>query len=151
MSRAMIRLAVVAAVWTAPAAAQALRPETPASAPRIEGLRAAWLRQDGAAIVGRGRVIVQLPGQGATAPLSPQQAARTVEALFRDATELGIDVVSVRTVRRGLVYSELRRRYRVRGARDTLAQSLFAAFRLSDADGQWELVELRAATPEPLR
>lgn len=108
----------------------------------IARLREAWLRQDAAGIVaGATRVVVQLPGEAATAPLSAEQAARALDRLFRDATEVGLDVDAVRTIGSETVYAEMRRGFRVRGSGGTVEQRVFAAFRL-DA-GQWRLAELR--------
>lgn len=105
-------------------------------------LRESWSRQDAAGIVaGATRVVVQLPGEAATAPLSAEQAARALDRLFRDATELGLEVDAVRTLGNETVYAEMRRQFRVRGSEGTVTQRVFAAFRL---EGQrWRLVELR--------
>ena len=108
----------------------------------IARLRESWSRQDAAGIVaGATRVVVQLPGEAATAPLSAEQAARALDRLFRDATEVGLDVDAVRTIGSETVYAEMRRRFRVRGSGGTVEQRVFAAFRL-DA-GEWRLAELR--------
>ena len=108
----------------------------------IARLRASWGRQDAAGIVaGATRVVVQLPGEAATAPLSADQAARALERLFRDANELGLEVDAVRPLSSETVYAEMRRRFRVRGSDGTVTQRVFAAFR-RDGD-RWRLVELR--------
>lgn len=108
----------------------------------IDRLRAAWSRQDITGIVGGAeRVVVQLPGEAATAPLATEQAARALARLFVDATEVGLDVDAVRTLGNETVYAELRRRFRVRGSDATAEQRIFAAFRLDE--GRWRLVELR--------
>lgn len=108
----------------------------------IARLRNSWSRQDAAGIVaGATRVVVQLPGEAATAPLSAEQAARALDRLFRDATEVGLDVDAVRTIGDETVYAEMRRRFRVRGSDGTAVQRVFAAFRLDG--GQWRLAELR--------
>ncbi len=108
----------------------------------VARLREAWARQDATGIVaGASRVVVQLPGEAATAPLSAEQAARALHRLFRDATEMGLGVDAVRPLGNETVYAELRRHFRVRGSDGTVVQRVFAAFRL-DA-GQWRLVELR--------
>jgi len=108
----------------------------------IDRLRQAWAEQDAAGVVaGATRVVVQLPGEAATAPLSSEQAARALERVFADATELGLDVDAVRTLGDETVYAEMRRRFRVRGSDGEVVQRLFAAFRLED--GRWRLVELR--------
>lgn len=108
----------------------------------ITRLRDAWARQDaGAVVAGATRVVVQLPGEAATAPLSAEQAARALDRLFRDATEVALEVDAVRALGTETVYAELRRRFRVRGSEATVAQRVFAAFRLEG--GQWRLVELR--------
>jgi hypothetical protein len=111
----------------------------------ISRLRASWSRQDAAGIFAGGtRVVVQLPGEVATAPLPTDQAARALARLFIDATEIGLDVETVRTLGREAVYAEMRRRFRVRGSDATMEQRVFAAFRL-DA-GRWRLEELRVGT-----
>jgi hypothetical protein len=108
----------------------------------IAHLREAWSRQDATGIVaGAPRVVVQLPGEAATAPLSADQAGRALDRLFRDASELGLDVDAVRTIASETIYAEMRRRFRVRGSEDTVVQRVFAAFRLEG--GQWRLTELR--------
>jgi hypothetical protein len=108
-------------------------------------LREAWARQDAGGIVaGATRVVVQLPGEAATAPLSAEQAARALDRLFRDATEVGLEVDALRTLGNETVYAEMRRRFRVRGSEGTVVQRVFAAFRLDG--GQWRLVELRIGT-----
>ncbi len=108
----------------------------------IARLRESWSRQDAAGVVaGVTRLVVQLPGQAATAPLSAEQAARALDRLFRDATEVGLDVDAVRTIGGEAVYAEMRRRFRVRGSEDTAVQRVFAAFRLEG--GEWRLAELR--------
>lgn len=108
----------------------------------IDRLRAAWARQDAAGVVeGSTRVVVQLPGAAATVPLSAEQAARALNRLFTDATEVGLEVDTVRTLGNESVYAEMRRRFRVRGSDGTVVQRVFAAFRLEE--GRWRLVELR--------
>jgi hypothetical protein len=108
----------------------------------IDRLRQSWSRQDAAGVVaGATRVVVQLPGEAATAPLSAEQAARALDRLFADATEVGLEVDAVRTLGNETVYAEMRRRFRVRGSDGEVVQRLFAAFRLDD--GRWRLVELR--------
>ena len=105
-------------------------------------LRESWSRQDAAGVVaGATRVVVQLPGEAATAPLSAEQAARAIDRVFRDATELGLEVDAVRTLGNETVYAEMRRRFRVRGSDGEVVQRVFAAFRLED--DHWRLVELR--------
>jgi hypothetical protein len=138
-----------AAVTDAATAAAQLRPAVDAAAAaRLERLRSAWLRHDAAAVVGESRVVLQLPGQGASAPLTPAQASRTVQVLFRDATELALDVTAVRSVDPETVYAELRRVYRVRGAAESMTQAVFVAFKAA-GDAGWTLVELRAGDPTP--
>ena len=111
----------------------------------VSRLRAAWSRQDAAGIVaGATRLVVQLPGEAATAPLSAEQAARALDRLFRDATEIRLDVDSFRALGNETIYAEMRRQFRVRGSDGTVVQRVFAAFRL-DGD-QWRLVELRIGT-----
>jgi hypothetical protein len=112
----------------------------------IARLLESWSRQDATGIVaGATRVVVQLPGEAATAPLSAEQAARALDRLFRDATEVGLDVDAVRTIGSETVYAEMRRRFRVRGSDGTVVQRVFAAFRLEG--GQWRLAELRIGVP----
>jgi len=113
----------------------------------VARLLKSWSRQDAAGIVaGATRVVVQLPGEAATAPLSAEQAARALDRLFRDATEVGLEVDAVRTIGSETVYAEMRRRFRVRGSDGTVVQRVFAAFRLEG--GQWRLAELRIGVPE---
>jgi hypothetical protein len=108
----------------------------------IDRVRAAWTRQDAAGVVeGSTRVVVQLPGSAATVPLSAEQAARALDRLFADATEVSLEVDAVRTLGNESVYAEMRRRFRVRGSEGTVVQRVFAAFRLDG--GRWRLVELR--------
>lgn len=108
----------------------------------ITRLRESWSRQDTPGIVGgAGRVVVQLPGEAATAPLAAGQAARALGRLFRDATEVGLEIDGVRTLGNETVYAEMRRRFRVRGSDGAVVQRVFAAFRLEG--GQWRLAELR--------
>jgi hypothetical protein len=108
----------------------------------IDRLRASWSRQDAAGIVaGATRIVVQLPGEEATAPLPTEQVARALARLFVDATEVGLEIDAVRPLGNETVYAEMRRRFRVRGSDGTVEQRVFAAFRL---DGRrWRLVELR--------
>ncbi|HJU66879.1 MAG TPA: hypothetical protein VJ650_01440 [Gemmatimonadaceae bacterium] len=111
----------------------------------VARLREAWARQDAAGVLaGATRVVVQLPGEALTAPLSAEQGARALERLFRDATEIELEVDAIRTLGSETVYAEMRRRFRVRGSDGSVVQRVFAAFRL-DAD-QWRLVELRIGT-----
>lgn len=108
----------------------------------IDRLRAAWSRQDPAGIVeGAARVVIQLPGEAATAPLGPDQAALAIERLFRDATEVELELDEVRPLGNETVYAEMLRRFRVRGSDALVEQRVFAAFRLDG--GRWRLVELR--------
>lgn len=108
----------------------------------IARLRESWSRQDAAGIVaGATRVVIQLPGEAATAPLGAEQAARALARLFRDATEVGLEVDAVRTLGTETVYAEMRRRFRVRGSDRTAVQRVFAAFRFEGE--QWRLIELR--------
>jgi ketosteroid isomerase-like protein len=111
----------------------------------LDRLRASWSRQDAAGIVaGATRVVVQLPGEAATAPLATEQAARALARLFVDASEVGFEVDAVRALGNETVYAEMRRRFRVRGSDGTVEQRVFAAFRLDG--GRWRLVELRVGT-----
>ncbi|HJR65400.1 MAG TPA: hypothetical protein VJ802_03150 [Gemmatimonadaceae bacterium] len=108
----------------------------------IARLQESWSRQDAAGVVaGATRVVIQLPGEAATAPLGGEQAARALARLFRDATEEGLEVDAVRTLGTETVYAEMRRRFRVRGSEGTVVQRVFAAFR--SEGGQWRLIELR--------
>jgi hypothetical protein len=108
----------------------------------IGRLRAGWARQDASAIIGgSSRVVIQLPGAPATAPLNGEQAARAIAAVFADATELGLEIDALREVSGEAVYAELRRRYRVRGSESVTEQRVFAALRAED--GKWRLSELR--------
>jgi hypothetical protein len=117
--------------------------QDPAS--EIGRLRASWARQDAPGIVtGATRVVIQLPGEPATAPLPSDQAARALAGLFVDATEVGLDVDTVRTLGHEAVYAEMRRRFRVRGSEGTVEQRVFAAFRLDG--GRWRLQELRVGS-----
>ena len=112
----------------------------------IARLRDSWARQDAGGIVaGATRIVLQLPGEAATAPLSAEQAARALDRMFRDATEIDLEVDAVRSLGSETVYAEMRRRFRVRGSDGTVTQRVFAAFRL-DGD-QWRLVELRIGVP----
>ena len=129
MKTVMLALALAAALAQDPQAA-------------LARLRDSWSRQDAAGIVaGATRVVVQLPGEEATAPLAAEQASRAIERVFRDATELGLEVDAVRTLGNETVYAELRRRFRVRGSDGEVMQRVFAAFRLEG--DRWRLVELR--------
>jgi hypothetical protein len=111
-------------------------------AQRIDRLRASWVRQDAAGVLeGAPRVVVQLPGEAATAPLGAEQASRALARLFVDATEVGLEVKTVRRVSGETVYAEMNRQFRVRGSEGTVEQQVFAAFRLED--GRWRLTELR--------
>lgn len=108
----------------------------------IDRLRQAWAEQDAVGVVmGATRVVVQLPGEAATAPLSSEQAARALERLFADATEAGLDLHALRALGSETAYAEMRRRFRVRGSDGEVVQRVFAAFRLDN--GRWRLVELR--------
>lgn len=108
----------------------------------IDRLRASWSRQDAAGVLeGATRVVVQLPRETATAPLGAEQASRALARLFVDATEVGLEVKTVRRVSGETVYAEMHRRFRVRGSEGTVEQQVFAAFRLED--GRWRLTELR--------
>jgi hypothetical protein len=108
----------------------------------IERLRASWSRQDAAAVLeGSTRVVVQLPGEAATAPLGAEQASRALARLFVDVTEVALEVKATRRVSGETVYAEMKRRFRVRGSEGTVEQQVFAAFRLEE--GRWRLVELR--------
>jgi hypothetical protein len=111
----------------------------------IDRLRAFWSRQDAAGVLSGGtRVVVQLPGESATAPLAAEQASRALGRLFVDATEIGLEVDAVRPLGNETMYAEMRRRFRVRGSDGTVEQRVFAAFRLDG--GRWRLVELRIGT-----
>jgi hypothetical protein len=126
-------------IWAAVGLAVALAQDPKAA---IDRLRASWSRQDAAGIVEGGtRVVVQLPGEAATAPLAAEQASRALGRLFVDATEIELEVDAVRPLGNETMYAELRRRFRVRGSDGTVQQRVFAAFRLDGA--RWRLVELR--------
>jgi hypothetical protein len=117
--------------------------QDPAS--EIGRLRTSWARQDAAGIVTSAtRVVVQLPGEAASAPLPSDQAARTLARLFVDATEVGLEVDTVRTLGHEAVYAEMRRHFRIRGSDGTVEQRVFAAFRLDG--GRWRLQELRVGS-----
>ncbi|HEU5186282.1 MAG TPA: hypothetical protein VFU01_17035 [Gemmatimonadaceae bacterium] len=108
----------------------------------IDRIRAAWSRQDAAAVVaGATRIVIQLPGEAATAPLGTDQAARAIERLFKDATEVALVLDEIRPLGQETVYAEMRRRFRVRGSDAVVEQRVFAAFRLDE--GRWRLAELR--------
>ena len=127
-------------IWLLPALAIALAQNPHQAA--IDRLRQAWAEQDAAGVVaGATRVVLQLPGQAATAPLSSEQAARALDRLFADATERGLDVDAIRTLGAETVYAEMRRRFRVRGSEEEVVQRVFVAFRLEG--GRWRPVEWR--------
>lgn len=108
----------------------------------VERMRAAWGRQDARAVVADAdRVVIQLPHEAATAPLDVEQAARALARTFRDASEISLDVHTVRALSTESVYAELRRRFRVRGSDAVAEQRVFAAYRLRQ--GKWVLTELR--------
>jgi hypothetical protein len=113
--------------------------------PTIDRLRASWMRQDAAGVLARApRVVVQLPGEAATAPLGAEQASRALARLFVDATEVALEVKTVRRVSSETVYADMTRRFRVRGSEGAVEQQVFAAFRLEE--GRWRLTELRIGT-----
>jgi hypothetical protein len=129
-------------IWVLVAVAASLA-QDPTGA--IDRLRASWSRQDAAGIVaGATRIVVQLPGEAATAPLPTEQVARALARLFVDATEVGLEIDALRPLGNETVYAEMRRRFRVRGSDGTVEQRVFAAFRLDG--GRWRLVELRVGT-----
>jgi hypothetical protein len=108
----------------------------------IERLRQAWGLQSAAGVLGgSARVVLQLPGESATAPLGSEQAARALSKVFRDATEISLSVDALKLLSSESVYAELTRRYRVRGADGVAEQRIFAAYRLEG--GRWRLAELR--------
>lgn len=111
----------------------------------IDRVRSSWSQQDADGVLdGATRVVLQMPGEPASAPLAAEQASRALRRLFVDATELGLEVKTVRPVGSETVYAEMRRRFRVRDSEGTVEQPVFAAFRLEG--GRWRLAELRIGT-----
>ncbi|MGQ0713317.1 MAG: hypothetical protein ACT4PJ_06245 [Gemmatimonadaceae bacterium] len=116
--------------------------------PTLDRLRASWSRQDAPAVLdGATRVVLQMPGEPASPPLGVEQASRALGRLYVDATELGLEVATVRTVGSESAYAEMRRRFRVGNAENTVEQRVFAAFRLEG--GRWQLTELRIGPARP--
>lgn len=109
-----------------------------------EQVRGSWAAQRASAVIGQASgVQLQLPGHGATAGLSRDQAVRLLEGVFRRTEELATRVVSSREVGPGQGYVELERRYRLTGTGQERTQRVLLAFRRGPAGGAWGLVELR--------
>lgn len=109
-----------------------------------EQVRRSWAAQHAGAVIGQAAgVLLQLPGQRASAGVGRDQAVRLLEGVFRRTEELATLVVSSREVGPGQGYVELERRYRLSGTGEERTQRVLLAFRRGPDGGRWGLVELR--------
>jgi len=109
-----------------------------------ERVRRAWLAHDVQAIVGQSpKVVLQIPGADASAPLERAQAAELLRRHLQRVVERTLAVGTVREVEPGHGYVELERRYVVAGTSDERRETIFLRFRKPGVD--WLLTELRSA------
>ncbi|MFN2317624.1 MAG: hypothetical protein ABR551_07845 [Gemmatimonadales bacterium] len=109
-----------------------------------EEVRRSWAGQRAGAVIGQAAgVLLQLPGQGASAGVGRDQAVRLLEGVFRRTEEVETRVMSSREVGPGQGYVELERRYRLSGTGEVRTQRVLLAFRRGPDGGPWGLVELR--------
>jgi len=109
-----------------------------------ERVRRAWLAHDVQAIVGQSpKVVLQIPGADASAPLERAQAAELLRLHLQRVVERTLAVGAVREVEPGHGYVELERRYVVAGTSDERRETIFLRFRKPGVD--WLLTELRSA------
>jgi len=109
-----------------------------------ERVRRAWLAHDVQAIVGQSpKVVLQIPGADASAPLERAQAAELLRRHLQRVVERTLAVGAVREVEPGHGYVELERRYVVAGTSDERRETIFLRFRKPGVD--WLLTELRSA------
>jgi hypothetical protein len=124
----------------------ALLPATPTQelATVAEQVRRAWAGQRADAVIGQAAgVLIQLPGQRASAGVGRDQAVMLLRGVFRRTEEVETRVVSSREVGPGQGYVELERRYRLSGTDEERTQRVLLAFRQRPEGGRWGLVELR--------
>lgn len=109
-----------------------------------EQVRRSWAGQRADAVIGQAAgVLLQLPGQRASAGVGRDQAVRLLSGVFRRTVEVETRVVSSREVGPGQGYVELERRYRLSGTNEERTQRVLLAFRRGSDGGRWGLVELR--------
>jgi len=109
-----------------------------------ERVRRAWLAHDVQAVVGQSpKVVLQIPGADASAPLERAQAAELLRRHLQRVVERTLAVGAVREVEPGHGYVELERRYVVAGTSDERRETIFLRFRKPGVD--WLLTELRSA------
>ncbi len=109
-----------------------------------EQVRRSWVGQRADAVIGQtAGVLIQLPGQHASAGVGRDHAIRLLSGVFRRTEELETRVVSSREVGPGQGYVELVRRYRLSGTEEERTQRVLLAFRRGPEGGRWGLVELR--------
>jgi hypothetical protein len=109
-----------------------------------EQIRRSWADQRADAVIGQAAgVLIQLPGQRASAGVGRDQAIRLLGGVFRRTEEVATRVVSSREVGPGQGYVELERRYRLSGTDEERTQRVLLAFRRGPDGGRWGLVELR--------
>jgi hypothetical protein len=129
---------LLAALWTAPLAAQATLGDAARAAQR------GWLAHDAEAVVGQStRVVLQIPGVDPSAAVSRAQALALLSRYFHASEERGLEIVATRELEEGRGVVELERHYAVRGTRDGRRETVFLGFRLEG--GRWILSELRSA------
>ena len=119
-------VALVAALWAAPARAQGMD-SLIASAQRAAR---AFRQHDFAAFVGEAdQVAVVLPGAVGTAPLPSAQAAQVLRAFAEGAVERSVEVTVARMVDDERAYIEIRREFTARGGGSARAQTLYLGLR----------------------
>jgi hypothetical protein len=102
----------------------------------------AWRLHDFAGLVaGSPGVMVRLGGTEPSAPLSPAQAAQTLQAFAGGADEIEVEVLAVRPVDASRAYAELQRTFAVRGTASRGVQTLYVGLRR--VAGVFRVVDVR--------
>lgn len=105
-------------------------------------VRSAWLTHDVSAMVDGDSVTLRLRGADEDAgPVSRAQAGRILARYLQPASEVAVDIRTVRAAGQGQGYAEATRRYVIRGTSDPMVETVLLGFRL--AGGRWRLSEVR--------
>ena len=105
-------------------------------------VQSAWLAHDVAAMVDGDSVTLRLRGADEEAgAVSRAQAARILARYLQPASEMALQIRTVRTAGSGQGYAEATRRYVIRGTSDPMVETVLFGFRMTG--GRWRLSEVR--------
>jgi len=138
-NRGLIRVAIAWGGLSLPVLAYAQDAALRQAAERVQ---TAWVAHDVAGMVDADSLTLRLRGADEEGGAIPRaQAARILARYLQPASELALDLRTVRAAGSGQGYAEATRRYVVRGTSDPMVETVLLGFRL--AGGRWRLTEVR--------